>query len=166
VTARFPKSSFLWRGALLLTGVLFWVTCDVGYPEVVIVNRTAEYILLQNIGFNGCVWNTVLAFGESTSPGRCLPGADRIHFEKFDAQSYCMEQTEDGAMDGICLCNGDTDTGSQSNEMDDGLTNREPRWFNYQTLSVKKVDYGEFDIFEITMDDMEQDFSIPGPYGH
>ena len=50
--------------------------------------------------------------------------------------------------------------------VDTGLINEEPNWFNYQTISVKKVDYGGFQVFEITLGDMEQDFSVPGPYGH
>jgi hypothetical protein len=28
------------------------------------------------------------------------------------------------------------------------------------------VDYGDFVIFTLTRDDMEQDFSVAGPYGH
>ena len=47
-----------------------------------------------------------------------------------------------------------------------GLINDLPFWFNYQTHSVKHVGYGEFHRFVITLDDFEQDFSIPGPYGH
>jgi len=41
-----------------------------------------------------------------------------------------------------------------------------PVWFNYQTASVKSVGYGSAHRFEVTSDDMEQDFSVPGPYGH
>jgi len=41
-----------------------------------------------------------------------------------------------------------------------------PTWFNYQTISTRRVGYGDFGVFEITSDDLEQDFSIPGPYGH
>jgi hypothetical protein len=50
--------------------------------------------------------------------------------------------------------------------VDSGLVNTVPIWFNYQTISTKHVDYGEFRIFTITLDDIEQDFSVPGPYGH
>ncbi len=137
--------------------------CDLAYPEVVIVNRTAEHVLLRDPSFNGCVWNTVLAYGKATSPGRCLPGADRIHFRKFDARAYCRDQAEDGTIPGICLCDGD---GPTEGGTDPGLVNVAPGWFNYQTLSVKRIDYGEFHVFEVTLDDMEQDFSVPGPYGH
>jgi len=41
-----------------------------------------------------------------------------------------------------------------------------PVWFNYQTISVKSAGYGSFHTFEVTSDDLEQDFSVPGPYGH
>ena len=41
-----------------------------------------------------------------------------------------------------------------------------PLWFNYQTISEHSADYGDFQRIEITLTDMEQDFSVPGPYGH
>jgi hypothetical protein len=50
--------------------------------------------------------------------------------------------------------------------VDSGLVNTVPTWFNYQTISTEQVGYGEFRIFAITLDNIEQDFSIPGPYGH
>jgi hypothetical protein len=141
--------------------------CDFAYPEVVVVNRTDEHILLKNISFSGCVWGEVLAFDEATPPGRCLPGEDRVHFQKFDVEAYCQEQAEDGTLDGICPCEPepepDPDPGAG---IDPGLINGEPNWFNYQTVSARRIDYGDFHIFEITTDDMEQDFSVPGPYGH
>jgi hypothetical protein len=104
----------------------------------------------------------VLAFGESTSPGRCLPGEDRVHFQKFDAAAYCQEQAEDGTIDGLCPCDG----GAADPEILEGLTNAEPMWFNYQTVASRAVDYGEFHRFEITLTGLEQDFSAPSPYGH
>jgi hypothetical protein len=42
----------------------------------------------------------------------------------------------------------------------------EPLWFNYQTVHTRTADYGEFHVFEITLAEWEQDFSVPGPYGH
>ena len=137
--------------------------CDVAYPEVVVVNQTDEHILIKNPSFNGCVWDGVFAFEDATPPGRCLAGEDRVHFQKHDAKSYCREQAEDRTLDDVCLCPGDpaADAG-----VDTALIDEEPRWFNYQTLSVRRVDYGDFRVFEITLDDMEQDFSVPGPYGH
>jgi hypothetical protein len=139
--------------------------CDVAYPEVAIVNRTSERILIENLSFSGCVWDQVLAFEDATSPGRCLPGKDRIHFRKLDLETYCLQQAEDGTLAGVCRCEPSQDP-APHNDTDPGLTNEEPTWFNYQTISTKRVDYGSFHLFEITADDMEQDFSVPGPYGH
>lgn len=51
-------------------------------------------------------------------------------------------------------------------DTDPALINEEPTWFNYQTVSTRRVDYGDLIVIEITLDDMEQDFSVPGPYGH
>jgi hypothetical protein len=139
--------------------------CELAYPEVVVVNRTNEHVLIKDVSFNGCVWDEVIAFEEATSPGRCLPGNDRIHLKKLDAESYCQEQAEDGTLDDVCTC--DTDQDFDSDEgIDTDLTNEEPNWFNYQTISVKRVGYGDFHLFEITADDIEQDFTVPGPYGH
>jgi hypothetical protein len=138
--------------------------CDLAYPEVVVINRTYEHVMLKNLSFNGCVWNTVLAYDETTSPGHCLPGSDRVHFLKLDAESYCLEQAEDGTIDGLCLS--DAHDGGADGGIDPGLVNEEPTWFNYQTISAKSVDYGDFRIFEIVLDDMEQDFSASGPGGH
>jgi len=109
--------------------------CDLAYPEVVVVNRTGAHILLRTPSFNGCVWDVVLADGDATTPGRCLPGEDRVHFQKLD-----MDQEV-----------GTTQTAT---------------WFNYQTTSTKRVGYGSFHVFEIRLEEIEQDFSTPGPYGH
>jgi hypothetical protein len=163
------------RRAFRLAGLLGWVGllggllvveagCESAHPEVIVVNKTNEHILLKDISFNGCSWAGVLAYDEATSPARCLPGKDRVHFQKLDTEAYCQEQTEDGTIEGVCPCDPDSipdDTG-----IDSDLKNEEPNWFNYQTVSVKRVDYGDFQVFEITLDDMEQDFSVPGPYGH
>ncbi len=156
---------------VLLSGFLFLTAaagCDEAYPEVVVVNRTDEHVLIKNASFNGCAWDGVLAFGEATSPGRCLPGEDRVHFQRYDAEAYCREQAEDGTIEGVCPCEGDAslaDAGVDAG-VDTESTDVEPRWFNYQTLFVRRVHYGDFRVFEITLDDMEQDFSVPGPYGH
>jgi len=131
--------------ALVALGIAWLCGCDLAYPEVVIVNRTSEGLLVRNPSFNGCVWNAVLACGQATTPDRCLPGADRVHFQKLDVAAYAVAADGGAASDG-------------------GLA--PPTWFNYQTVSVKRVDYGDFRVFEITRGDMEQDFSVPGPYGH
>lgn len=111
--------------------------CDIAYPEVAITNRTEPQIQLRNPSFSGCVWKQVLGYGETTTVASCLPGTDRVHFKKLDVSAYRPDQAD-----------------------------AVPIWFNYQTVSVKRVDYGEFRVFEVTADDLEQDFSIPGPYGH
>jgi len=129
-----PGPRILALGAALALG-LAAMSCDLVYPEIVVENQTASHVLLRNPSFNGCVWNVVLAYGESTSSGRCLPGSDHVHFQKLDLDQAAA------------------DTGA-------------PTWFNYQTTSVKHVGYGSFHIFEVELGDMEQDFSIPGPYGH
>lgn len=134
--------------------------CDVAYPEVIVINDTSEHIQLRNLSFNGCLWNTVLSYGDATAPGRCLPGKDRVHFQKLDAQAYCRAQVDDGTIDGLCNCDGSV------GDTDPALINEAPMWFNYQTLSTHRIDYGDFIVIEITLDDMEQDFSAPGPYGH
>ncbi len=152
----------LWL-AVLWVG--FFSGCESTYPEVVVVNRTGEQILLKGLSFNGCLWDEVLAYDEATSPGFCLPGKGRIHFQKLDAKTYCKEQVADGTIDGLCPC--DTDASPVTKrEIDPGLVDETPNWFNYQTVSVKRVEYGDFYLFEITKGDMEQDFSVPGPYGH
>ena len=136
--------------------------CESAYPEIIVVNKTGRHILLKNVRFNGCVWEGVLAYGDATSPGRCLPGRDRIHFQKFDTQTYCLEGAEDGTLEGVCPC----DPPKDPDDPDGVQVVQEPNWFNYQTLSVKSVSYGDVRVFEITLDDMEQDFTVPGPYGH
>ncbi|MFH1131728.1 MAG: hypothetical protein V1754_10355 [Pseudomonadota bacterium] len=141
------------------------IACDFAYPEVVVVNRTSEHILLKNVSFNGFIWDMVLAYDEATSPGMCLPGGDRIYFQKLDAESYCQEQVEGGTIDGVCPCDSTSAPGTNTG-IDPGLINEAPNWFNYQTVSIKTVSYGSFHLFEIISEDMEQDFSVPGPYGH
>ena len=146
--------------AVLLLG------CEFAHPEVAVVNRAGEFVMVRNVSFNGCLWSGVLAHGEATSPRRCLPGDGRIHFQRFDAGTYCQKQAGYGTIEGVCLCGDDHDPEDQGCCVDPVLVNEKPNWFNYQTVSVKRVDYGDFHLFEITLDDMEQDFSVPGPYGH
>ncbi len=136
--------------------------CDLAYPEVVVTNRTAETVQFRQVSFSGCAWEDVLAFGDSTSPGRCLPGEDRVHLQRLDAAAYCREQAEDGTVDGLCPC----DASRGDAQPLEGLTDAEPTWFNYQTVEARTVRYGEFYRFEVTLAELEQDFSVPGPYGH
>ncbi|MBN2722493.1 MAG: hypothetical protein JXR95_00310 [Deltaproteobacteria bacterium] len=133
---------------LLSSFLILSAGCEEAYPEVVVVNMIREDILVRNISFNGCQWDTVLAFGDSTSPGSCLKGSDRVHFEKFAAAAYVENSEED----------------SDSTDTEDEIET--PLWFNYQTVTTHHVDYGEFHLIVLTYEGMEQDFSVPGPYGH
>lgn len=148
--------------ACVSTGLLFGgLHCTAIEPEVVVVNKTAEHILVKNVSFNGALWECVLAYDEATSPQRCLPGEDRVHFQKFDPYSYCHTQAEYGLVDSLCLCDSAT-----VSILDSSVISATPLWYNYQTVSVHEVQRGEFYVYEITLDDVEQDFSAPGPYGH
>ena len=146
----------------LLPVFIALTSCDAAYPEVVVVNKVSKSVQLRNMSFNGCIWDTVIGFEEATSPARCLPGSDRVHFQKQDVASYCREQAEDGTIDGVCPC----DAGAADRETDTELINETPFWFNYQTVTVHRVEYGSTYRFEIIASDLEQDFSVPGPYGH
>jgi hypothetical protein len=154
---------FAWLRAALALALVTCAGCDLAYPEVVIVNRTADTMLLKNPSFSGCLWSVVLANGDATSPRRCLPGGDHVHFQRFDAEAYCQDRIADCTLSRAATCDGGAalDAGT-----DQEPPSTEPTWFNYQTSSSKHVAYGNFYRFEITLDDMEQDFSIPGPYGH
>lgn len=122
---------------------LICIGCADTYPEVVVVNQTEQRILLRNISYNGCLWDGVLAFGEATAPQRCPPGSDRVHFKKCDVSQH------DDAL---------VRTREEGEES--------PLWFNYQTVTKHELGYGDFQKIEIRAEDLEQDFSAPGPYGH
>lgn len=132
------------------TGALFGVLafaasgCELLYPEVVVESRTDEQVLVRNASFSGCLWPEMLARGEVSRPQRCLPGEDRLHFERLDVAAY-------GGAGGA------------------GGSGAEPTWFPYQTVRSWKAGeagYDELLHIEIRSDDLEQDFSVPGPYGH
>ncbi|MBU1238652.1 hypothetical protein KKF84_10745, partial [Myxococcota bacterium] len=53
----------------LIMLLLALMACEEVYPEVVVINNTREDVILRNISFNGCRWDVVLAYGESTPPG-------------------------------------------------------------------------------------------------
>jgi hypothetical protein len=114
--------------------------CDLRYPELVVVNRIAIGIQVRDPSFNGCIHRGVLGYGEASPVLTCPPGDGRVHFQKLDVGAY--------AGDG------------------DGEEPTPPLWFNYQTSSSRRTESGDFAVFELTADDMEQDFSVPGPYGH
>lgn len=141
------------------------VSCELAYTEVAVVNLIDEDVLISQVSFNGCKWEESIAFGEATSPGRCLPGTDSVHFKKLDGHSYCSEQVEDGSIDELCYCDPE-DAPPDDEPVDPGLINQQPMWFSYKTISVKEVSWGSFQVFYLRADDIEQDFEVPGPYGH
>ena len=159
-----PVKNTPWIFLVALLAFMFVSACEATYPEVAITNTIDDRILIRNISFRGCKWDDMLAYEDTTGPRRCLPGSDHIHFQKFDPKAFCEEQIENGTFDDFCFC--DENQGKDVSEMDSGLINKKPIWFNYQTKRVFKVGYGEFHHFELTQDDLEQDFSVPGPYGH
>lgn len=140
------------------------IACAPEYPEVIVVNEIEDDVLIRSISFNGCQWDAVLALGDATSPQFCLPGEDRVHFQKFDAGEYCHRQVEDSNIPDLCYC--DESARPAEDPFDQGIIDREPVWFNYQTISVKHVQEGSFHRFILSADDLEQDFTVPGPYGH
>jgi hypothetical protein len=109
-----------------------------------IVNNTSENTLIVNPSYNGVRWFVTLKYGESTSPEYALPGKGEVHFKRFNAHEYCSN-----------IDNSDTDIVSQT-----------PLFFNYKTITQYDINRGDFLKIEITSDNMEEDFSVPGPYGH
>ncbi len=85
----FPRRGGTLRLALALATAL--VACGAPGPEVAVVNRLAPRVLLRDPSFNGCSWRAVLAYGESTSVKRCLPGSDRVHFGRLDLDAAAGE---------------------------------------------------------------------------
>ena len=147
--------------------VLFWLLncgCAPVGPEVIVVNELDEDVLVRSISFNGCKWETMLASGDATRPQFCLSGEDHVHFQKLDASEYCERQVEDGNIPDLCYC--DPSMAPEDDPFDLGIIDREPAWFNYQTVSVKHVDDGSFTRLVLTPSDLEQDFAVVGPYGH
>jgi hypothetical protein len=149
-----------WFWSIVSLYVACFLSCDIFQPEVVIVNKTSEHVLIKNPCFNGCIWNTVLSYGQATSPRRCLNGPGTVHFQKFDAFEYCRERQNDGAIDSLCNCENDRVL------IDSGLVNTTPFFYNYQTISTIDAVGNGCIVIELKLDDMEQDFSVPGVYGH
>lgn len=145
-------------GPALLAAGVFWLTaCELVQPEVVVENALPEPAQICCLSISGCYWPDILAPGKTTSPQRCLPGADRVHFKRFDVQSYLDKVLEN----------------YQKNPEDFepvgdrvGFRLPTPLWFNYQTLETFDLEYGSFVVLRIEAGSIEQDFSAPGPYGH
>lgn len=146
--------------------------CEATYPELVVVNATDAPILVRNASWQGCLFEEVLALGDATPPGRCLPGADKVHFQKLDVTEWCQRLASDGIGDARCGgatfdagAGADAGTGA-SGDADGGVAAKVPLWFNYQTRATYTAGYGDFLRVALTVDGWEQDFSVPGPYGH
>ncbi len=132
--------------------------CVDTYPRVTVVSDMPEHVTIREIGFSGCYWPVTLGRGDRTPPGQCVPGEDRVHFQKLDGLAYCQTQIEDGV---VPSCPRD-----DPEEQDPGLVNTEPTWFNYMTRESYTVDYWDTLVVTIRPGGIEQDFTVPGPYGH
>lgn len=144
--------------SLLVLFTSISVSCEEIEPEIIIVNEIGNQVLVKDISFNGCLWTSVLAYGETTSPKQCMSGPGRIRFQRFDVEEYCKIQAEQGYIDSICYCDDPIE--------DPTLINNIPLWFRYQTIKTRTAKLGHFHIFILTDEDQEQDFSAPGPFGH
>lgn len=161
------------RSLVMASSVVALSACDFRSPEVVVVNEMSERVLLRALSFQGCKWDDVLVFGASTTPDRCLPGDDKVHFQRLDIDTYCSEELDDDA--GLRPCGAASASeapggGASAPEAPGGgaggSRSTTPLWFNYQTVSTEHAAYDQFHVFRITQDNVEQDFSVPGPYGH
>lgn len=152
--ARFAHSTL---GLALLATVALAGGCELVQPEVVVDNGLGQPVQITAISFSGCRWQGILAPGEASAPQRCLPGSDRVHFKRFDAQSYFDRAIEDFE-----------ENPEEYEPTADrvGFRLPTPLWYNYQTREAFEVDYGGFYRLRVEPDSIEQDFSVPGPYGH
>jgi hypothetical protein len=135
-----------------------------GDPEIIVVNEIDEAVVVRQVSFNGCVWPQLLTFEDATSPRQCLPGADRVHFQRFDAESYCTTHVADGDLPELCFC--DEDDAPPDDPFDLGIVDRTPLWFNYQTTYEVEAQRGDFVRVVLRLGEHEQDFGVLGPYGH
>ncbi|MDX9720670.1 MAG: hypothetical protein RBU37_07975 [Myxococcota bacterium] len=151
--------------ALLACGLallLFSSACDLARPEVVVVNELGERVMVRHLSFRGCAWEPVLRHEETSSARLCVAGEGRVHFQKLDLTDYCVNQIESGeGIEGLCNCDG-----TLPDEDEEELLAPEPLWFNYQTTAVFSVEEGDIMVIRLRPEQIEQDFSVPGPYGH
>lgn len=139
-------------------------SCELVAPEVIVLSRLPPAMLVKDLSFSGCSWPGVLAAGEATSPQRCLVGEDRVHFKRLDVSAYCRQRRQDPAVSLACA--------SEQGWMavrDAGLepgTDAVPLWFNYQTIAAHRVGLGELSRLELRLEELDQDFAVPGPFGH
>jgi len=129
-------------------------------PEVVIINRIAPEVLVRNPCINGTIWETVLKYDEASTVSTCMSGKGKVHFQSIDFYYFCREHAKFSRIDSICMCD------SSWLSEDTAMFDIRPLWFNYQSISVNEISNGDFQVIELTLDDMEPDYSVPGPYGH
>ncbi len=141
--------------ALLAAAIL--AGCELLNPEVVVRNDLGAPVQIRELSFNGCVWPVLLAPGESTSPCACPPGVERVRFKRFDAQAYVNEILEVIARGGHGYPRSDDRV---------GVRLPTPLWFSYRTRSPFALGYGDFQVLRVLPDEIEEDFDVPGPYGH
>ncbi len=126
----------LWLGSL---ACLSAGGCVELYPQVVILHALGEEIAIKDVSFSGCLWAEVLAEGETSRVGECLPGTDHVHFKRFDGAKFAAGDYDDF----------------------------KPRWFNYRTRATFTVHAGQgVQVFTLRAADIEQDFDVAGPYSH
>lgn len=154
---RMIKNIFLKKIVAFCAVLLGATSCELINPEVVVQNQLDTPVQIRDLSFNGCKWSVVLAYGESTSVCNCMPGSDRLHFKKFDAQSYFNKILEE-------IESGEHEYEPTNDRI--GVKLPTPLWFNYRTKTIIDVEYGSFNLIEILPNDIEQDFDTPGPYGH
>ena len=145
---------------LAMVPVLMLVSCMFREPEVVIINRIAPEVLVRNPTINGTIWETVLKYDEASTVSACMAGSGNVHFQSIDFYYFCREHASHSRIDSICMC--DTSWLSEDTAMFD----IRPLWFNYQSISVNEIRNGDFLVIQLTLNDMEPDYSVPGPYGH
>jgi hypothetical protein len=143
--------------ALLALVMALLGACELVNPEVAVQNDLGTPVQIRDISFNGCLWPTVLAPGEATSPCGCTPATERVRFKKFDAQSYVNKVLDD-------LAHGSRDYPPTSDRV--GVQLPTPLWYSYRTRSTSELGYGGFQVIHLRPEDIEQDFDVPGPYGH
>jgi len=142
------------RLAACLALALALAACE---AEVVIENGLEAPVEIRELSFNGCLWPVLLAPGERTSPCSCPPGADRVHFKRFDAQAFVSGVLEE-------VARGSRAYPPSGDRL--GVKLPAPLWFAYRTREPVELEPGALQVLRVTPGQIEQDFEVPGPYGH
>ena len=70
----------------------------------------------------------------------------------------------DGDLPELCFC--DDSDAPPEDPFDLGVVDATPLWFNYQTTYEVETSHGDFLRIVLHPDELEQDFSVAGAYGH